>query len=541
MMGGLEQALQAVGLLPADTVLPTDGIEGGHNLLPRIIAAWAARPSASSSDQRNGREECLARLTEFEGQGAALTWGLPGPVGDRAARWLGPRLAWWPHGIPTARWIGVASSRLGRELDHRKAWFTVLRAVCQKIDPQADLLLAAGHTSTERFVERCGELFGLRVLRLDIDSGSDLSPKTWGARLLTAKAPGGPERLAVSFSPRLSWESSEEREVAGDESTPADRAQASGGASARRWCSVADASAPADRAVAALSERLFVLHARRHGNWDQLLRRRLDDPAFPPASVCLALGPDLVPKDLGGELLDRGAVGWVVLNALGQTDDSAEPPGWPAKSPGREPAPIMAWPRSEAGDYLMHCTRRRRGPWPGEAEADFLDELILDRAGADHSAWAALWRIVQTRRLAASGALIRGGTPVVCFSAAPLDELSRRHVFRSHLGRWDFEPYGICIRRSWLESCGTRPVVYGDETSWASLSPDERPWFQRAESRTPRGTVWDWTAEQEWRHLGDLPLAELPGHLACVFVPSEREAELLARVSPWPVAVLPEP
>jgi hypothetical protein len=188
---------------------------------------------------------------------------------------------------------------------------------------------------------------------------------------------------------------------------------------------------------------------------------------------------------------------------------------------------------------LTHCTRRRPGPWPGEDEDQFLDDLILDRAGADHSALAALWRIVHSGRLIASGEFVRGETPVVSFTAVPLSQLQTLRTYRSHLGRWDFEPYGICIRRDWLQRCGARPVQYGDESLWETLPDADRPFFQKSDSHTASGKRIDWTVEREWRHVGDMELEAIPAEAALLFVPSESEARQLAAVSPWPIVVLP--
>ena len=74
-------------------------------------------------------------------------------------------------------------------------------------------------------------------------------------------------------------------------------------------------------------------------------------------------------------------------------------------------------------DYLTHCTRGADGPWPDQDRAEYLDSLILGRPDAAHSALAALTRIVQQRRLLATGRAIRGGTPVVCFTAVGIAEL----------------------------------------------------------------------------------------------------------------------
>jgi hypothetical protein len=143
--------------------------------------------------------------------------------------------------------------------------------------------------------------------------------------------------------------------------------------------------------------------------------------------------------------------------------------------------------------------------------------------------------------LIATSELVRGGVPVVSFTATPLSEMGRLRTFRSHLSRWDFEPYGVCIRRDWLQTCGARPVQYGDDSLWSRLPSEERPFFQKTESRTARGKPVDWTAEREWRHVGDVPLDEIPHDAALLFVPSRAEAELLAALSPWAIAHVGRP
>jgi hypothetical protein len=300
---------------------------------------------------------------------------------------------------------------------------------------------------------------------------------------------------------------------------------------------LAELPAP-DRAIFALSDRIVALHVRPEGNLMRLLRARLRWPGSPPASVFLALGPDLVQRDQAGELLDAGGVGWFVMNAAGEPDHDNPTPWSYAPSPGQNAAPIVSCPPPDGWPYLTHCTRRRSGPWPGENEDKFLDDLILDRAGADHSALAALWRIARSGRLLASGEFVRGETPVVSLTAVPLGEIHTLRTYRSHLSRWDFEPYGICIRRDWLQRRGTRPVQYGDEALWDAMPSADRPFFQKRESHTAGGKVFDWTLEQEWRHVGDLRLDGIPARAAMLFVPSEAEARQLAACSPWPVVVV---
>jgi hypothetical protein len=244
-----------------------------------------------------------------------------------------------------------------------------------------------------------------------------------------------------------------------------------------------------------------------------------------------------VPHRLADRWMHAGAVGWYVFDASGQPDCSHSAP-WcvsgesPASAPIRRLPPMTSWP------YLTHWTRQCYGPWPDEDASDYLDDLILDRDGADHSAFAALWRIVQTRRLIATGQLVRGEQEVVCFTEVPLAEMPDRRSYRSHLARWDFEPYGVCILRDWLQQAGARPVQYGDEEDWLQLPENERPFFQKRLSHCPSGEVIDWTIEREWRHPGDVDLSTLAADEALVFVPTMTEARQLAAISPWPVMLL---
>jgi hypothetical protein len=154
---------------------------------------------------------------------------------------------------------------------------------------------------------------------------------------------------------------------------------------------------------------------------------------------------------------------------------------------------------------------------------------------ADHSALATLRRIVLQQKLQATTKTIRAGFPVVCFSATSLLQLSQERIFRPHRGRWDFERFGICIDRGWLESIGTRPVLYGDDTLWNRMPERERPFFQKHERDAER---IDWTIEQEWRHVGDVDLSGLSPETAALFVPQVADADRLIDISPWPIAVL---
>ena len=144
-------------------------------------------------------------------------------------------------------------------------------------------------------------------------------------------------------------------------------------------------------------------------------------------------------------------------------------------------APIVAQPAEDSWDYLVHWTRRQIGPWPDQCEAAYLDELLFDCERADRSALAALTRILASQRIVATHRLTRGAVGVVCFTARRLPELLQFRAFRRHHRRWDFEPYGICVERRWLERRGARPVIYGDDQLWQQLSTADQPFFQLAQ------------------------------------------------------------
>ena len=92
---------------------------------------------------------------------------------------------------------------------------------------------------------------------------------------------------------------------------------------------------------------------------------------------------------------------------------------------------------------------------------------------------------------------------------------------------------------------GARPVLYGDDSTWQSLSKSDRPFFQPAHSGSSSSedadARIDWTVEREWRHMGDLDLRQLSREDALVFVPNFAAARRLSAVSPWPITLWPDP
>ena len=468
---------------PHDRVLETAGLlpVGGElgfvpagDLLPGLITA---------SLDRAGRR--ARRLAEAQSRGAALTLGL-GPQEPG----LADRLAWWPHGRPDRSPAAVVSSRLGRALDRRPEWFAALACACRDAGGDRTGMLSVAGTTTARFLPRCADLFGLELFACRVTTSWTAFRTSVLARPDPAESPG------LVLSP------------------PADPESASSGFEPVR-----------DLLTLALAGRATVLSLRPGGNLDRLLRGRLAESRR--GTVRLAVGGGLVPEPLAGELIRLGAGHWSPPRHVASSAS-------PARS--RTSAPILDAAGLVDRDDLLHCTRAANAPWPGQSESDYFDELILGRPEADRSALATLLKIVAGQRLVAATRPVAGGPTAVSFTDVALADLPRLRVFRPHRGRWDFEPYGLAIRRQWLIERGARPVRYTDDPLVDSPDSAERAWSQPARSRGPAAI--DWTVEREWRHPGDLCLEELPADAGLVFVPSRAEAERVAAVSRWGVVVV---
>lgn len=438
-------------------------------------------------------------------RGAVFTRGMPG-AGDRLTRWLGARWIWWPRGVPSGERLGVVSSRLGAPDRLGRNWFSLLRRVCADTRLAGQVLLTVPDTALAELLERCAEL--------------------WHVPLILARPPH-PD-LAFDAWFRDCVDHPDWREEPGPWCWPA---YVSPPHEAEVPSGVAP---PRDLLLVAASQRVLALRVRRGGHVLGLLERRLAEESrstAPPVTV--VTGRDFVSRAVTRALMMQGAA------AREFAPDSSPSSASPHETPAAayvEPRRICTRTDVSAGAFLSHCTRGMHGPWPDESRNAYLDRLILGQAEAVHTPLATLRRILLERRLRATSQAIRGGRPVVCFTAADLTELAQLRRFRAHRRRWDFEPYGIGIAQSWLVARGARPVVYGDESDWRQLPEALRPFFQLR--RSGRRSAIDWSREREWRHPGDVDLAELSWDDAFVFVPHHEEACQLAAVSPWRIVVL---
>ncbi len=200
---------------------------------------------------------------------------------------------------------------------------------------------------------------------------------------------------------------------------------------------------------------------------------------------------------------------------------------------------LTSWHIHSNGDewpWLVHCTRAIHGPWVDEKVDAFYQRLITEeRAILEPSPLSTLLRILSMRRLLASCFLKRSSQPTVCFSELPLDQILHQRRFRPHLRRWDWEPYGIGLRKSIIKSHGGRPCMYGSNESYRQLADGDRPYFQL--SSHGRAASMRWEEEKEWRIAGDLNLELFGPEDAFVFVPTMTVARQIVRLSPFPIVV----
>lgn len=289
------------------------------------------------------------------------------------------------------------------------------------------------------------------------------------------------------------------------------------------------------------ADEVFVLGLRKDGNIHHLLSSRLQGGRRGVYLVDLVgLQPELVRQ----QLVVAGAEMWLpTATELLPLIASDEPPDLSRIDESSSEANVIriSSPPISPDLFLTHTTRACPGPWPQQSNDEYLDSLLDSRPDGDHSALMTLSRIIEQRKLIASHKTIRGQFPVVSLTAVALPELPQLRVFRGHRTRWDFEPYGLCIRRDVLQSRGTRPVLYGSDETWTTLSEIDRPYFQWSGtiSNEADATSIDWSVEQEWRHLGDLNLSAVDANDVFVFVPSYAEARSLQPHCPWPVTLWP--
>lgn len=526
------------GLLPAGMAVrePTGG-----SVLPAVQHVW----KQWSRDVRGREKRRATRICDWLdariAAGHQLTVTLPELSSSCCDRWLGPRLYWWTSSPDRGRRVAIISSRTGRNPEMLGTWLKHLRLTCAASLQAGDQLIHLPGTTTAEFCERCCELFELTPLRVHLPDRVSLPNDGKAARhwldhlmeLTSGEATALPD-LIVSpelCSGTVPGEAGELRSIGADR----------------------------DRLALLLAGQIRVLYLRPGGSLPRLLAARLQEDEFPAGSVWLLHGDSLCTPAEAESLESLGAVAWYLSASSGENvreGDSTvepahhEPPEQPSAAEVTSERPslpellieqrlaarrqLLREISSNATGWLSHCTRAPRGEWPDESRADFLDELLLSDEVSGRSALTALLRIVSSQRLLASRQGIRGGFQMISFTAVPVTELSERRIWRRHRGRRDFEPFGLCLRRTALERLGVRPVNYGNEEVWKQLADADRPWFQLQYSTTGTAAI-DWSVEEEWRIEGDLDLSSFGPADLFLFCDNRESAASLESISRWPV------
>jgi|GEM_PF-202608 len=196
------------------------------------------------------------------------------------------------------------------------------------------------------------------------------------------------------------------------------------------------------------------------------------------------------------------------------------------------PFEITGWGDVDASAYLTHWTRACHGPWHGERKADFYSDLYRAKSGYPRDGFNTLKRILMEQKIRASGRMMPGGTPMISWTARTPVELLEIIRWRPGFIRWNFEPFGISIRREILESLGAKRVTYGTQDQFDGFPLSQQPFFQRI---TPEK---DWSLEEEWRLPGDLDLGNISDQDALVWVQSPSQVDGSQKLSPFPVRSL---
>ncbi len=395
----------------------------------------------------------------------------------------------YESGLLEKRSTLIASSRLPKNLQSHSAWFDAIRTIGARLDPDSQMLLTAEGMAADPYVRRISALFGIELLDTEVTKLPKLSDRkdinAGDGKILLLQGQEEEETRSIDFK------------------------------------------------LIEMAHTVHVLSVRNGGNIHQATASRLEtktSESTPPSNVRLLNDAALTKPKTRTELLGLGAIGWFLFPS-GSTDDQNEEKDLAEK----QQASIVPLQSIDQSQYLLHWARRQSDVWPDQNQDAHFDQLIFGSTEDRYQEVMTLCRIIASNRLIGAAHLTRDPAPVVCFTAVPVGKLPDHTVFRKHLARWDFVPYGLAIRKSVLQSAGCKKVIYGDDSDWQTLSDDKRPWFQLEKSKN--GKI-DWSTEQEWRLVGDLDLNRIKADDAFAFVKTQTDAERLSEICRWPIVVL---
>jgi hypothetical protein len=531
------ELLSALRLLPPDSgqaVFVTTALDelvsadDGTAIEQPLLQLWTQWRRTAPRRQRDYATRVAAWLQSVVEGGGSLTLGIPSDAGRRLRDVCGRRVLFWPHGRPSNSLATITSSRIGRSDAAVATFVEKLQLVLPHVAEARHTLLIVEKTTGADLVHRAARQAGTPVL-LGARS-ADGHPERWLSQLMEADHAAMANEARVLASPRPLAERSTIADPSGNSNVS----------------SPIEPLPLRDRLAIALAETVWNLSVRKAGNLHQLLHWRLQHDFENAASIRLIVAENESVPDHVAELIDRGAVLW---NLLKSPDSHQSSPKTETPSSAFEHAPVIcAQPNDKMeeklkeqlaldGEWLIHWTRTATKPLDGSSAENWLNRQLLPSFGEATGPLATLQQILQDGIIRASSDGLRGSKPMTCFSAVPLRELASRRRFQTHRARWDFEPYGLCIRRRTLEALGARPVIYGDDSLWQALPEPERPWFQQRFSGRGKRQI-DWSDELEWRVTGDVRLTDFSRDDLVVFCGQQEDVTQLAPACTWPLITL---
>ena len=189
----------------------------------------------------------------------------------------------------------------------------------------------------------------------------------------------------------------------------------------------------------------------------------------------------------------------------------------------------------ENWNHITHWTRTRHGPWPGQTKRDYYRQLIESENEYPNNAFNALMNMAEEGIIRASSKKIRDSLEVVGFTESNPREVLGQMRWLPKRVNWNFEPYGIAIRKRAASKIGIKPVIYGYPDDYELLPDPDKPYFQ---SRGQRDV--DWSMEREWRNIGDLDLSKIPPEDLTYLTWRKGESGLLRKITASEVLVLSE-
>jgi hypothetical protein len=163
-------------------------------------------------------------------------------------------------------------------------------------------------------------------------------------------------------------------------------------------------------------------------------------------------------------------------------------------------------------NYFWHWTRGKHGVWLGETRRNYCND-ILNSDTPPRSGLATLIRILQERKIRASGLHIAGNIPVTSFTSNQPAKSTEMFTWRNDLQQMNFEQYGIGIDEKYAQEKGTIPLQYGKTPDWDTMQTENR-----------------WKNENEWRFRGDFVLDDKCWEKMIVVVRKAEEIEQVKKI-----------